>query len=354
MPEHWITRIYRTGLVLFPAGYQEEYGDELLYAIRMAVEQARRRGWISVARLAWRELRDLPGAILQAQLKERRRKGMKIAPGYYLPEGPIERWKLAAVFLPFAVFLLGVLVFSPVGSGVQGLTLGAGVLLLGLLVAVWAIGLVQGFPTWALPALGLVVAFVGGVFKYATMVLKYGLGNVMQAVGWPDSIYQRVIVALASQLYFVVLMALLVGGLLLIVPSFRQRVRQDWSLLSLLLYGLALPPILFMDEFHGLELYQLASLLLLTGGAWLFLIAPRRQQRLLALLLPVVLAPVLMSVGMYRVFPAQPWAGGVAAYRLWESIQPVLGAPALAALLCLPALFIFINKPQRHEGREGI
>jgi hypothetical protein len=93
MRAHWIISIYSTLLALFPARYQEEYGEELLYAVRMYVEQAQSRGRLSILRLAWRELRDFPGACLRAHLRERRGSIMKLAPGAHLPEGPFKYWQ---------------------------------------------------------------------------------------------------------------------------------------------------------------------------------------------------------------------------------------------------------------------
>ncbi len=148
MPTHWIISIYRTLLALFPARYQEEYGEELLYAVRMLVEQAQSRGRLAIIRLAWRELRDLPGACLRVHLRERRAMIMKLTPGANLPEGPFKYWQLAAVFLPFSIALLGVLLGPATRGGLSGLVCGIGVVLLGLLVIVWIAGLAKAFPAW--------------------------------------------------------------------------------------------------------------------------------------------------------------------------------------------------------------
>jgi hypothetical protein len=62
---------YRWALAFFPAAHRQEFGDELIYAVRMAAEEAMRQGKISSFRLAWRELRDLPLAAFREHLKER-------------------------------------------------------------------------------------------------------------------------------------------------------------------------------------------------------------------------------------------------------------------------------------------
>lgn len=76
--------------------------------------------------------------------------------------------------------------------------------------------------------------------------------------------------------------------------------------------------------------------------------APRRWQRILALVIPAVLAPMVMSYGRYQAFPAQSWANPanppfflpeqLGTVRWWEALQPVLGFSPLPVLLLLPAL----------------
>jgi hypothetical protein len=126
MRVHWILAIYRTLLALFPVRYQDEFGEELLYAVRMSVEQAQARGRLFVIRLAWRELRDLPGACLRAHLNERRGMMMKLQPGAHLPDGPFKFWQLAAVFLPFSIAMLGVALDLSPGRNFTSLLCGMG------------------------------------------------------------------------------------------------------------------------------------------------------------------------------------------------------------------------------------
>ena len=88
-----------------------------------------------------------------------------------------------------------------------------------------------------------------------------------------------------------------------------------------------------------MEGYQAASLVGLAVGAGLYLIAPRRWQRVLALVIPAVLSPAVMGLGLYQTFPAQSWANPTdASFRLWEALQPVLYLSPLPILLLLAAL----------------
>ena len=297
-------------------------------------------------RLAWRELRDLPLAIVHAHLHERSIQ-MNLQPGAHLPGGAMRGWQMAAVFLPFLLPLLyPLLVLAPasVRVTVGPWTLAAlGLPILGLLVVIWVSGLVRQFPVWALPALGMALFFVSAFLQLAAHVPVFiaVMLPVYGVWGWPSglSLVENIWTMLLVQLVYLVFMAAVVAGLLWIVPGFHRRVRQEWTLLSFLLYGIAIAPVLGNDEFHGVEGYQAASLLVLAVGAGLYLEAPKRWQRALALVGAAVLSPAVMSLGLYQTFPAQSWADPAnVSFRLWEALQPVLYLSPLPILLLLAAL----------------
>jgi len=339
MRSHWILSIYRIILALFPIRYRDEYGEELLYAVRMSVEQAQAKGRLFVIRLAWRELRDLPGACLQAHLSERRGLMMKLQPGAYLPDGPFKFWQLAAVFLPFTIPMLGVALGLSAGGNFTNLLCGIGVLFLGLLFIVWITGLVKVFPIWTLPSLGLILFF-----------FAYGLYLISQAVTltvlrpiwgsyWPDSIFIRLLMYTWFNLVYIAIVALIMMILLVLSKPLLQLARRDWSLLSFFVYTLTIPYV-FMnsDEYQGLEPYQLISILILIAGAVFFIILPSRWTRLLMLLAATLLALTTVSLGIYQIFPVQEFATPILSFRVWEALQPVLDLPALLIILCLPLL----------------
>ena len=341
--DHWIVRLYQAALRCFPERYRREYADELLYAVRMAVDEAKAQGRISLLLLAGRELRDLPLAIMRAHLNE---KGvpMKLQLGAHLPGGPIHNWQLGAVFLPFLLPLLYPFV-GYIASKMPPVQMGSGVfavlvfLLVGLLVVLSIVGLVRSFPVWALPALGIVLFIVSAFVQLAVQTAVF-LG-VMHPLygGWPEVLAQKIGMMLLVQLVFLIVMVALLAGLMRIVPGFLARVRQEWTLLSFLLYGMAIMPILGNDEFRGVEGYEIISLMILAFGAGLYLSAPRRWQRVLVLVIPAILSPAAMSLGLYQTFPAQPWAdASVFSFRLWEALQPVLYLSPLPILMLLASL----------------
>lgn len=274
---------------------------------------------------------------------------MKLAPGAHLPEGPFRYWQLAAVFLPFSIALLGAVLGPATRGGLSGLVCGFGVVLLGLLVIVWIAGLVKAFPTWALPSLGLILLF----FAYGAYVMSQGsaLLEIQRISGsfWPDSIRLRLLMYLWFNLVYVAIVALIMIVLLALSRQLLQLARKDWSVLSFFLYMLAIPYAVINDEFHGLEPYQLASLLILATGAGLFIVLPARWTRLLVLLAATLLALPTLSLGLYQIFPAQEFATPDSSFRLWEALHPVLDLPALLIILCLPPLVRFLPSSDAYK-----
>jgi hypothetical protein len=342
--EHLIIRLYRAALGCFPQAYRREYTDELLYAMRMTAADAQKQGRVSLLRLSWRELRDLPLAIVRAHLRERR-VHMNLQLGAHLPGGPIRSWQLGVVFLPFLLPLLSpLLVLAPasvrvsVGSWIFA---ALGLLILGFLVVIWVSGLVRQFPVWTLPALGMGFFFVSAILQLTAQAAVFILVMLPLYGGWPSgfSLAEDIWMMLLVQLFFLVIMVGVVALLLRIIPRFHAQVRQEWTLLSFLLYSIAILPVLGNDEFHGVEGYQTLSLLILAVGAGLYLAAPKRWQRALALVVPAILSPAVMSLGLYQTFPAQSWADPLnLSFRLWEALQPVLYLSPLPIWLLLAAL----------------
>jgi hypothetical protein len=63
--------IYARLLSLYPQQYRAEYGEELQIVFRLVVNEAAQRGRFSVIRLGWREMRDMPGAVIREHRRER-------------------------------------------------------------------------------------------------------------------------------------------------------------------------------------------------------------------------------------------------------------------------------------------
>ncbi len=263
---------------------------------------------------------------------------MKLQAGRYLPDGPMRSYLLAALFVPF-MFPLAMALLPLAAAGSRPVWLyNALFLILGLAtIAIGVAGLIKGFPVWALPALGTLLFVVWFLLKWAAqsvvLIALHPLGNY-----WPDAIPAKLAQQAGLDVAFLGIGVLMAALLLVVSPPLRQRAWRDWSSLSFLFYGMSIPYVFLNDPYRGLEPYEAASALLLAAGAALFVLAPKRWQRLLVLVSALLLAHPLLSLGIYRIFPVQTFAGPDPSFRLWETLVPVLELPVLVALVCLPAL----------------
>lgn len=327
-----LTRFYELALRLYPDGFRCEYGEEMQGVFRLKVSDAARQGTFGLLRFAWREVCDLPGAIVRTHLRERSAK-MKQIPLEGIPARPLNLWKMAAVFLPFVfAMVLSLRNINSIPFIVLGIALAV------LLVATWIAGLVTVFPVWALPALGILF-FIPYFWFLQSLVQHIVFVNVIvpQFGRWPDALPARYLMLLLIAFGTALVVAAVMLVLLLLIPKFRRRVVKDWTLLSFLLYGLAIMPLFMNDPFTHLSAYQFTSALILAIGAGLYLKATRRGTRILSLVIAVLLSQGIFMLGLYQTFPLETWSNpDNLHFRIWEATQP-LGDP-LILLLLLPAL----------------
>lgn len=337
-----IIRLYQFALACFPPAYQAEYADELLFAVRMAASDIEVKGGMALALFGWRELRDLPQALIQVHIQGRKR-GMDSQPTGNIPGGPIRGWKVGAVFLPFLLPLFIILPGFIESGQLPVLPKAAGTILLAALAAIWFAAFARGFPTWALPALGLVLYFFTailgvialGIFHYLVVnpLSNHGLG------GFTLYLPIKFISVYCSILFICFLLA----GFLRLAPDLRRRVQQDWTILSFLLLGTAILPVLRFDEYTGLNGYQSASLAALILGAGAYLLARQRWLKITALVAAALFSQGLMCLGIFQVFNSQVWAGisSSQAARILAAVEPL--SNPLPVLLLLPAWIIRLS-----------
>ena len=272
--------------------------------------------------------------------------------GKNIPGGPVRSWQLGALFLPFVLVLMIALGPWAIADNIRLLLIGLSLLFLGLLVLVWIVGLIHSFPVWTLPAMGVLLFLVIAFFHFGVQILIYPVVEPLleRVWGWTGhvSLARDLFMGLISQFILLMIALALVVGLLKLVPDFHRQVRQEWTLLSFLLYGIAILPVLANDEYAGVGMYQTASLLVLIIGMVIYLMASKRRQRVLALIIPAILSPLLIGLGLYQTFPMQPWADPTnGSFRTWEALQPMLYLVPLPILLILAAL-----APQLPLGKD--
>ena len=134
-----LTCLYELALHLYPDGFRHEYGDEMQGVFRLKAGDAAQQGGFGLAKFAWREAFHLPGAIVCSHLRERSAKMKRISPES-IQGGPLNLWKIAAVFLPFVFGML-----LSLRNDINTLFVVLAIALAVLLVATWIAGLVTRF-----------------------------------------------------------------------------------------------------------------------------------------------------------------------------------------------------------------
>jgi len=224
------------------------------------------------------------------------------------------------VFLNFASWLAPVRAF--------GLLL----LILALIVA----GLRRGLPSWALPSIGFVFAIIGMMLFSAWTDLRPA------APPYTGDIWVKIRHALGNDFVYsghVLLLALLLLLLSARLPSLRSfylRVRDDWTLLSFMLYGALILTVIIGDDISpGQTPFQLLGFAVLAVGAWSYLRLNQPGKQLGALLLALLLAMGIMSLMVYFLYPGRPshhfpiW---------WEILIPLFDALTLSLMISVPIL----------------
>ncbi len=324
-----LVRLYARLLALYPRRYRADYGEELQTVFSLVVNEAVQRGRFSVIRLGWRELRDLPGAVIREYLREGRKRKMETST--ITPTGA-ERSSWGETLAGLWPFLF----LGPVSVIIMYMTVPAWfqysedpkyllfiVFVLSMLVGL-GVGWAKGWPRWSYPYLGFAM-IVGGLAIGGTV------SSMVFTVGpeWP--VLPQVLIAVG-------VFGLTVGILTLIARAWRplhslyRSIRQDWTRLSFGLFPAVL--VIFgtvdLDEDPIFTLNVFVPSLIVLAGALVYLHSTTKAQRVLALLVSLTLAVAVRVVGG-NIFYATYYAtyGAV--------VGVIVFIPALLELLPRPA-----------------
>jgi hypothetical protein len=332
---------YRVLLGLLPRGFTTVFGEEMQTVFTDVVTEAAGRGLVSLMQAALTELGSLPLEALRLHLTAPKTLSGGRGAGW---EGLPTRKESLLVLILFALPLLGLYYQNPAFHSTRWPVYLACGLVLGVLLA----GFLSGFPRWSLPYLGQVLST--GCF---VVIMEYGADLfsplVLEKLAFlPKTENTRLIVeALWSGILWLSLFAMiaLAIGLLALLKRCQpmlQRIRQDWTLGSYILYsGVAAALGLSFARHLSKNIYAIASILCLALGAWLFLRSPHVWQRLLALLGGLTCAVYVAAAGQWPLHPLDAWES-----RLWWAVTENSGSLLaavewgwMAAILLAPALF---------------
>jgi hypothetical protein len=237
-----LNRLYATLLRCYPSSFRAQFGAEMRAIFAEAADEAATRGWVSLAGFLLRELRDWPGALLQAHWRALRKGTMmneKIENAAVPSDNPpalLDRyapapWREALLAgLPHALVALtfqaaavatahGLIPSASEGGSVIEIVLVAAFSL--SIVAAMAIAWRRGWPRWS-----------ASWFGYAFLLLVLPLGSALQE--WKMPLGSWRLMLLLPDAYIRLLVPLLLAAMLFAL-GLRNRSRFLLTVLPLLL-----------------------------------------------------------------------------------------------------------------------
>lgn len=304
----FIQGLYGWLLLLFPRAYREEYGEELQAVFELSVDDALEKGALETVGVVFRELTGLPKAIIHEHLRERRKVKMTGKSASRFDFEPGSGREAFAALTPFLFSMVMVLFgflarywTAPIWASIAFV-----ILFWSAALGLFVLGSATGLPRWFLPYLGVLLTI-------ASFLLFNILGNFRLDVWWHKSSGWGDDFNFGNFLWIgLILLVFLLLAISRLVPRFRplyHRLRDDWTLLSFLLYG-TIPLMLWLifDEYVNEEPYFALSLLMLALGGWFYLRNSEPLKRF-----------VLLQIGLaLSMFTA---AAGKAVLILWSRSQ---------------------------------
>lgn len=164
-----------------------------------------------------------------------------------------------------------------------------------LVLGLFLLGPARGLPRWFLPYLGLPLPIVCLLFFNSLMEKWQGVW--WYSLPWFVSVFTQEGLLWMGLIFLMFLLL----GISRWVPRFRpfyQRLGDDWTLLSFVIYG-AMPMVLFItyNEYKNEEPFMFLSLMSLAVGGWLYLRSQEPLKRFLCLQGGMALSMLVAAVG---------------------------------------------------------
>lgn len=294
----WLTRIYRLLLRLYPAGFRDEFTEEMTDVFVRAMSDARQRGRLSLLLWFGQEVTGVLTVLARELWLRLRREDGAMNPlmsGNHVDDADISGaqtpLKIIAGILPFILFglmftLLGIDYHRPLTwmrNGMASFLIIHVLLLVGL-----GVGWAKRFPRWSYAYLGAVVMtsiWLAGISSFGYRLFGYTFGR--EQWGWRAWV----------PLFILTVVMLLVTRSPRRLARLFQGVRRDWTRLSFALYA-AVAWLLLLVTYDSkswynqtifLPLNMFLLTLLITGGALFYMQERRPWPRVLALQATLIL-----------------------------------------------------------------
>jgi len=344
-----LRKFHRLLLNLYPKKYREEYGDEVHLVFNLSLDDALGRGGMELAGAILIEFVSLPKAIIHEHLRERRRKMMtgKFASRFDFTPG--SRTEALAALAPFLVGMV-MIVFGYIGNYINFPLWSQVVFVIlfwSLVLGLFLLGPAKGLPRWFMPYIGVPMPIISLLLFNSLMekwqgVWWYGLPWFLSAfiqggLFWVGLIFMLILLLVATRL----------------IPKsrlFHQRLKDDWTLLSFIIYG-AMPFVLFItyNEYKNEEPFMFMSLMVLAVCGWLYLKSYEPLKRFLYLYGGVALSMLVAAIGK-AVLEESSFPGGSSTWQT-EFMDTLTMWLWLALIMLIPVSFKLFSRLDDHPKK---
>jgi hypothetical protein len=338
---HWLTQLYRVLLYLYPASFRDEFGEEMLEVFSISIREASRK---SITALADRCLHEFVGLSFSI-LRIHKSRHFKRQPSSTLPgqDGLLfeRNWRELAFALVIFLLPAGLILINQSPQVSISFSLLAAVSFLGMMVI---LGWLGGKPLWSLPYVSIILVIAGYLYLFQWVVNSVAPSIATNLPGaWDPSSYLLLKVASHGMLWLTLFcLTLLIVAALAVFNRFQplfNRVQEDWTQLSYILYGESIFALLVLFKSHHLNAgYSIASLLILLTGIWFFLRSSAQSQRILALLACLTLAVGVVTFDLSASITSSGIADLVNEFTAPEGGRLLLSWVLMAAALLLPGV----------------
>ena len=349
--------LYTISLVFYPVSFRNEFRNEMLWVFSTSIQKAKKMGVLKLLSFFGREIRDWPGAIWREHQRARNRVHMDPNNLAWRPLNAKELLAGLTLFiLPmFPSALKLILGYNNISNGIGSILLLA---TLGFVVIITIIGILKGFPRWSIPYLGVSIITIM-MLEVPWRIWELFYQDVQTLVQYSTK-------TLAARIQY----AALLNGFFWLAPSvtlillilvlrawprtrvLAQRIRQDWTLFSFMIYGGVVFRLeLVFEEYAYDELWKIACRIFLVLGAWIYFKNADHRKRILALLAGVTLTYWIAAIGKWIVLPRQSWSAWYG-YDHWTYRRFELGGTLaewgwVLLFMLLPALVTRISRPEQ-------
>ncbi len=336
-PVLWVTRLYASLLRLYPPAYRQELGAEMQTVFHQVAVDAERSGWLSLLFVCWRELRDLPGSLVEAHRNQSQGGFHMRTPDYSRwfgdPQSPPNEveprpWREVSQCVSFFVIFILIIIsdiwarygFDP-GINPKMFSNILSITGLGLILGFLILGVVRKFPDWSLPYVGFAVSILSAL---TLLAINHSQPTLLVGI-----------------LFFISpVVAILISSFVKPLQPLWQAIWQDPTRLSLVYMGLmALGYTLVLDDVPYEEFVVSTCILLVIPFAILYLRSNHLWQRIVIQPIGFLVAWVYCICFSYDIFHRPIWYG-------WNVGVGVLLRIGLLILIwfLLPGLWILLRR----------